>query len=59
MDKIEYNNHDEQSETNNTQDLPPEPKKKKKSKIKHISKWKHSDMPVIDDISNEIFLFLF
>ena len=24
-------------------------KRKKKSKVKHINKWKHSDLPVIDD----------
>ena len=43
-------NDDEQKKTNDNQDLPPEPKKKKKrSKGKHINKWKHSDLPIIDD----------
>ena len=38
------------NKTNDNQDLPPEPKKeKKKSKVKHINKCKHSDLPVIDD----------
>ena len=37
--------------TNDNQDLAPGPKKKnKKSKVKHINKWKHSDLPVIDDL---------
>ena len=36
--------------TNDNQDLPPESKKKKKkSKVKHVTKWKHSDLSVIDD----------
>ena len=31
--------------------MPPEPKKKKKkSKVKHINLWKHSYLPVIDDL---------
>ena len=30
-------------------DLPSEPKKKNKSKVKDINKWKHSDLSVIND----------
>ena len=44
-------NYDERNKTSNDQDLPPQAKKKKKkSKIKHINKWKHSDLPVIYDL---------
>ena len=37
---------------NDNQDLTPGPTTttKKKSKVKHINKWKHSDLPVIDDL---------
>ena len=45
--KVVRGNDDEQSKTIDNQDLPPEPKQeKKKSKVKNIHKWKHSD---IDD----------
>ena len=48
--KVVRGNDYEQNTTNDDQDLPPEPKKKKKkSKVRHINKWKHSDLPVIDD----------
>ena len=48
--KVVRGNDDEQNKTNDNQDLAPElKKKKKKSKVKHINKWKHSDLPVIDD----------
>ena len=44
-------NDDEQGKTNDKQGLPPESKKKKKkSYVKHINKWKHSNLPVIDDL---------
>lgn len=42
--------NDEQNKTNGNQNLPPKSKeKKRKSKFKHISKWKHSDLSVTDD----------
>ena len=48
--KVVGDNDDEQNKTNDNQDLPPQPnKKKKKSKVKHTNKWKHSDLPVIND----------
>ena len=48
--KVMRGNNDEQNKKNDNQDLPPETKrKKKKSKVKHIKNWKHSDLPVIDD----------
>ena len=50
--KVVRGNDEEQNKTNDNQDIAPElkkKKKKKKSKVKHISKWKHSDFPVIDD----------
>ena len=48
--KVVRGGDDKQNKTNDNQDLAPELiKKKKKSKIKHINKWKHSDLPVIDD----------
>ena len=43
--KVVRDNDDEQNKANDNQDLPTEQKKKK---IKHINKWKHSDLPVID-----------
>ena len=47
--KVGRGNDDEQSKTNDNQDLQPGPKKKKKkSKVKHINKWKHFDLPVIN-----------
>ena len=48
--KVVRGNNDEQNKTNDNQDLVPELKKKKKIwKVKHINKWQHSDLPVIDD----------
>ena len=48
--KVVRGNDAEQNKTNDNQDLVPElKKKKKKSKVKHINKWKRSDLPVIDD----------
>ena len=48
--KVVRGNDDEQSKTNDNQDLPRKSKKKKKkSKVKHINKGKQSDLPVIDD----------
>ena len=63
--KVVRGNDDEQNKANDNQDLAPElkrkrknqrssisingNKKKKKSKVKYINKWKHSDLPVIDD----------
>ena len=48
--KVVRGNDDKQNITNDNHDLPPEPKKKKKkSKVKHINKWKHSDLHVTDD----------
>ena len=46
--KVVRGNDDEQNKTNDNQDLAPELKKKKR-KVKHINKLKHSDLPVIDD----------
>ena len=45
-------NDNEQKKKNDNQDLTPGPTTttKKKSKVKHINKWKHSDLPVIDDL---------
>ena len=46
--KVVRGNDEEQNKINDNQDLPPELKeKKKKSKVKYIKKWKHSDLPVI------------
>ena len=48
--KVVKSNDDEQNNTNDNQKLAPELKnKKKKSKVKHVNKWKHSDLPVIDN----------
>ena len=48
--KVVRGSNDEQNKTNDNQDLAPELKtKKKKSKVKHINKLKHSDLRVIDD----------
>ena len=48
--KVVRGNDDEQNKTIDYQDLAPElKKKKKKSKVKHINKRKHSDLPIIDD----------
>ena len=48
--KVVRGNDDEQNKTNDNLDLAPElKKKKKKTKVKLINKWKHSEMPVIDD----------
>ena len=48
--KVVRGNNDEQNKTNDNHDLPLEPKKKKKkSTVRHINKWKHYDLPVIDD----------
>ena len=38
------------TEQNDNQDLPPEPKKKRTNgRPSRSNKWKHSDLPVIDD----------
>ena len=48
--KVVRGNDDEQNKTIDYQDLAPElKKKKKKSKVKHINKRKHFDLPIIDD----------
>ena len=48
--KVVRGNDYEQNKTNDNQDFAPELKKKKKVlKVKHINKWKHYDLPVIDD----------
>ena len=48
--KVVRGNDDKQNKINDNQDLAPELKKKKKnSNVKHINKWKHSDLLVIDD----------
>ena len=42
--------NDEPNKTNDNQDLPPKSKmEKRQSKVKHINKWKYSDLSVIDD----------
>ena len=48
--KVVRGNDDEENKTNDNQDLASELKWKwKKLKVKHINKWKHSDLPFIDD----------
>ena len=48
--KVVRSNDDEPSKTNDYQYLQPELKNKNKiSNVKHIDKWKHSDLPVIID----------
>ena len=47
--KVVRGNNNDQNKTNDSQDLPSEPKKKNKSKVKDINKWKHSDLSVIND----------
>ena len=48
--KLVRGNNNEKNKTNDSQDLPSEPKKKKnKSKVEDINKWKHSDLSVIND----------
>ena len=46
-------NDEKQNKTNDNQNLPPEPKKEKekikKSKVKHINRSEHSNLPAIDD----------
>ena len=46
------NDNEQKKKKNDNQDLTPGPTTttKKKSKVKHINKWKHSDLPVIDDL---------
>ena len=56
--KVVRSNEDKQNKTNDNQDLPPEPKEKnKKLKVKHINKWKHSDLPVINDFEWNVPIF--
>ena len=48
--KVARSNNNEQNKTNGNQDLPSEPKKKKnKSKVKDVNKWKHFELSVIND----------